>query len=71
MHMEIVRLIGIIVLAMLAVFCLRRIVYAILNIRALNAYRHDANPLNQHQGIVLNKKTRKLEADQSPVLPFD
>lgn len=56
MNMEIFKLIGVIVLALMAVFCIKRIIFNILNIRALNHYKHDANPINQRQGIVLNKK---------------
>lgn len=69
--MEVVKLIGIVILAVVALFSLKRIVFGILNLRALRSYRRDANPINQRHGMVFNRRTRKLEADQSPILPFD
>lgn len=68
--MIILKLLGILIFAIAAVFCIKRMVACIMNIIALNNYRKNPDPLNQRHGMVLNKKTGELEADQSPILPF-
>lgn len=69
--MVILKLLGIIVLAIVGVFCLKRLFFAVLNLRALINYKKHPESINQRHGIVYNKKTGKLEADQSPILPFE
>lgn len=67
----ILKLIGIIVLLILAIFSLKRAFYCILNIIALKKYEKDPSSLPHKGGIVFNKKTGKLEADNSPILPWE
>ncbi len=53
-----------------ALYAVKKIIRTILNLRALNQYRKSPDPINQRHGIVYNKETNKLEADQSPILPY-
>ncbi len=69
--MGMLKLLGIIGLAIIGVFALKRLFFAILNLRALIEYKKNPDPINQRHGIVYNKKTGKLEADQSPILPYE
>lgn len=69
--MTVLKLIGIITLTVMALYCIKRIIIAILNLHALSQYRRTPDPINQRQGIVYNKRTNKLEADQSPILPYE
>ena len=69
--MEILKLIGIIFLSIVALFCLKRIVFILFNLRALNQYRKNPDPINERHGMVFNKKTNKLEADQSIILHYE
>ncbi len=63
--------IGLIILIFLIIFCLKRTYYAFMNILALRRYRKDPSSLPQHHSMVFNKKTGKLEADNSPILPYE
>lgn len=69
--MAILKLIGIIAFVILGVFSLKRLFFAILNLNALRQYKKHPDPMNQRHGIVYNRKTKKLEADQSPILPYE
>jgi hypothetical protein len=40
------------------------------NIKTLRYASHNPSISKQKQGIIYNKKTKKLEADQSPITPF-
>lgn len=64
------RLLEIILLTIVALYAVKKIIFAILNLRALNQYRKSPDSISQRQGIVYNKRTKKLEADQSPILPY-
>lgn len=59
------------VLTIVAVLCYNKIIKCIakLNIKSKKEYRYDI--AKQRNGIVYNKKTKKLEADQSIILPFE
>jgi uncharacterized membrane protein YqhA len=54
-------------LLVLAVFFARKLMESIVNLWI--ALRHKNKP-PYHEGMVLNKKTGKLEADNSKILPF-
>lgn len=69
--MKILIVIAIILLACAFIFCVKRIIYAILNLIELRHFNRTADPINQRHGIVFNKTTQKLEADQSPILPYE
>lgn len=51
----------------LAVFFVRKLMESIVNLWI--ALRHKRKP-PYHEGMVLNKKTGKLEADNSKILPY-
>ena len=69
--MAILKLIGIIAFVILGVFSLKRLIFAILNLNALRQYKKHPDPISQRHGIIYNKRTGKLEADQSPILPYE
>lgn len=69
--MEIFKLIAFIFISIAVIFSLKRAFYALKNIKALKNYEQDPDPINQRHGMVFNKKTGKLEADQSPILPYE
>lgn len=69
--MEIFKFILFAVAVMAILFCLKRAFNILLNIFALVSFKKDADPINQRHGMVFNKKTGQLEADQSPILPFE
>lgn len=68
--MTALNLLKIILLTIVAIYAIIKIILAILNLRALNQYRKSPDAIHQRQGIVYNKRTKKLEADQSPILPY-
>ena len=67
--MIIVKILAIIALSVAIMFLSKKIIEGVLNVKALNEKNfHDVT--RQKHGIVYNKKTQKLEADQSLILPF-
>lgn len=69
--MIILKLIAVVLSIIAAIFCGKRLYYSILNLKALNSFRKNPNPINQRHGMVFNKTTEQLEADQSPILPYE
>lgn len=65
----ILKLLGIIILFIFLVFCIIQAIKAAENIIALRKYRKDPTSLPHRESMVFNKKTGKLEGDNSPILP--
>ena len=51
-------------------FLMRKIVEGIINLFFVLKDKNKYNTSYQHQGIVLNKKSKRLEADNSLITPF-
>lgn len=66
-----VRLTLLFVLGILVVLAIKRMILCVLNIIALFNRKDRCLPINQRHGIVYNKKNKKLEADQSLILPYE
>lgn len=64
------RILLIIFFAIIFCFFFRKLIESIINLFTLLDKKNYYNITMQHQGIVLNKKTKKLEADNSLILPF-
>lgn len=52
-------------------FFLKRLIESIINISVSLKKENYYDTTKQHQRMVFNKKTKKLEADNSIILPFD
>lgn len=63
--------IALVLLTIVAVLCVKKIVECLLNILIFSKKENRYNVAKQRNGIVYNKKTQKLEADQSIILPFE
>lgn len=66
----IMKLLAIIILTIAIMFFTKKIVESIFNLKMSLRRKNYYDVSNQRHGIVLNKKTKKLEADQSLILPF-
>ena len=62
--------IGVILLGGVAMFLVKGLVEAIINLNVIKHEKQMPDLAKQRNGIVYNKKTKKLEADQSLILPF-
>lgn len=58
-------------LGILVVLAIKRMIFCILNIRALCSRKYRSNPMHQRHSIVYNKKTKKLESDHKIILPYE
>lgn len=67
--MVIVRIMAIIVLGIATTYFAKKFIESIYNFIALGKKNY-ADVTRQKHGIVFNKKTNKLEADQSLIVPF-
>lgn len=56
-------------MALAGIFCFEKGIRAFLNILVLYKYSKKSDSINQRHGMVFNERTKKLEADQSPILP--
>ena len=63
--------IALVLLTIVAMICVKKIVEWLLNILIFSKKENRYNVAKQRNGIVYNKKTQKLEADQSIILPFE
>ena len=63
--------IALVLLTIVAMLCVKKIVECLLNIIIFSKKENRYNVAKQRNGIVYNKKTQKLEADQSIILPFE
>ena len=52
-------------------FFLRTIIERIININVLLDKKNYTDETLKHEGIVINKKTNKLEGDNRMILPFN
>lgn len=62
--------IGVILLGGVAMYLIKELVEAIINLKVINREKQMPDLAKQRNGIVYNKKTHKLEADQSMILPY-
>ena len=63
--------IALVLLTIVAMLCVKKIVECLLNILIFSKKENRYNVAKQRNGIVYNRKTQKLEADQSIILPFE
>lgn len=64
------RLLLLVFSAIAVMFFTRKFIESVINLSVSLKKKNYYNITMQHQGIVLNKKTKKLEADNSLILPF-
>ena len=62
---------SLIILCVLAIYFFRKLMESLVNLYILSKKKNSHDLTKQRNGIVLNKKTKKLEADQSLILPFE
>lgn len=68
---SLLRLAGIVILAALGIFCLKRAYFCLLNLIWLWRYHKDPDCLSRRStGIVFNKKTGKLENWKRTIHPY-
>jgi hypothetical protein len=58
------------ILGIIAIFLFKRLIFAIYNLMDLFNKDIRTDVTRQRNGMVFNKKTKQLEADQSIILPF-
>lgn len=70
MGIFLIKALAILILGIAAIFFMKQIIENTidLHVSCKNKNRYDVS--KQRNGIVLNKRTKKLEADQSLILPF-
>jgi hypothetical protein len=66
----VLKIIALVAGTILIMFFLKKIMESICNLIILLGKKNYYDVTKQRQGIVINKKTKKLEADQSIILPF-
>lgn len=66
----VLKIVALVVGTILIMFFLKKIVESICNLSVLLRKKNYYDVTKQRNGIVINKKTKKLEADQSLILPF-
>lgn len=64
------RIIGLVVTSIIIMYLIKKLVESIANLSILLRKGNYYDVSKQKDGIVYNKKTKKLEADQSLILPF-
>jgi len=64
------KILVILILGIVAWFMTREIIKTAINIRILLLKGRFCDKSRMRNGVVFNKKTNKLEADQSAILPF-
>ena len=65
-----IRVIGLVVTSIFIMYLIKKLVENIANLSILLRKKNYYDVSKQKHGIVYNKKTKKLEADQSLILPF-
>lgn len=68
--MNVIIIIGMIFLGVCAGFAAKKLIEGIINLSVLLKKGNRFDVSRQKNGIVYNKKEKKLEADQSMILPF-
>lgn len=66
----VLKIVALVVGTILIMFFLKKIMESICNLSVLLRKKNYYDVTKQRHGIVINKKTKKLEADQSLILPF-
>ena len=66
----VIKVLAIIFLTIAIMFFIKKFVESIFNLNMSLRGKNYYDVSNQRHGIVLNKRTKKLEADQSLILPF-
>ena len=66
----VLKIVALVVGTILIMFFLKKIVESVCNLSVLLRKKNYYDVTKQRHGIVINKKTKKLEADQSLILPF-
>lgn len=67
----ILNILFLVVAGVMLVFLIKKAIFIIYNIAELNDKRSCLDSSKQRHGIVFNKRTKQLEADQSVILPFE
>ena len=66
----VLKIVALVVGTILIMFFLKKIVESVCNLSVLLRKKNYYDVTKQRHGIVINKKTKKLESDQSLILPF-
>lgn len=61
---------AVVLLGILAMFLIKKLVEGVFNLKFVFKKDNLRDISKQRNGIVINTKTKKLEADQSLILPF-
>ncbi len=61
---------AVVLLGILAMFLIKKLVEGVFNLKIVFKKDNLRDISKQRNGIVINTKTKKLEADQSLILPF-
>lgn len=64
------KVVAVVLLSILAMFLIKKLVEGVFNLNVVLRKDNSRDISKQRNGIVLNTKTKKLEADQSLILPF-
>jgi len=64
------KVLAVVLLTIVIMFFIRKLVESVFNLTFMLRKKNSYDVSNQRHGIVLNKETKKLEADQSIILPF-
>lgn len=65
------RLLALVITSIIIVYLFKKFVESICNLDVSLRKENHYDVSKQRNGIVLNKDTKKLEADQSLILPFE
>lgn len=65
------KLIAVFILGLVLVFLLKKLTQCLINLSVLYKKDNALDISKQRDGIVYNTKSKKLEADQSIILPFE
>lgn len=64
------KVLAVVLLTIVIMFFIRKLVESVFNLTFMLRKKNLYDVSNQRHGIVLNNETKKLEADQSIILPF-
>lgn len=64
------KVLAVVLLTIAIMFFIKKLVESVINLSYLSKDKNLYDVSNQKHGVVLNKKTKKLEADQSVILPY-
>jgi hypothetical protein len=66
----VLKVLAVVLFTIAIMFFIKKLVESVINLSYLSKDKNLYDVSNQKHGVVLNKKTKKLEADQSVILPF-